>query len=372
MMSKSDRYLATIRASILTRIVYALDLAISDTNDLLAQHGLLRSQLLDPYASVPLRPYSALLEAAASRTGDKEFGLRIGAMLRPIDLGPAGLLLSTAPTLRLGIERFGRYIATIQSATQVGLHDDGAWAAWIYKVEDPTVWPRVQDSELTMATMCTLFRARLGPRWAPLEVHFEHGGADRGLALRKFFRARIRFDQPFTQVLIASADLDRPLRTEDAEVTPALERHAQDLLARQMESEEHSLATLTEQARRIIVARLHLERISVASIARDLGLSTRSLQRGLAAHGTTMRNLLREVRRELAEQRLDSGKSSHASIAQAIGYSDTTVFWRAFKRWSGTTPRAFRERSERNPCDNETKPSAQPNKPVRRRRTPRT
>jgi AraC-like DNA-binding protein len=230
----------------------------------------------------------------------------------------------------------------------------------------------VQDSELSMAAMCTLFRARLGSKWAPLEVHFEHGGADRDLTLRNFFRARIRFGQSLTQILIASVDLDRPLRTEDAEVTPALERHARDLLAQRMNSEEHSSATLIDQARRVIGARLSLEQISVASIARDLGLSARSLQRGLAAEGTTMRNLLRDLRRELAEQRLGAGMSSHASIAQAIGYSDATVFWRAFKRWSGKTPSTFRERFDRNPSDNDAKPTARAGKSVRRRRPPCT
>jgi AraC-like DNA-binding protein len=64
----------------------------------------------------------------------------------------------------------------------------------------------------------------------------------------------------------------------------------------------------------------------------------------LAAEGTSVRDLLRDHRRRLAEQRLASGTSSHALIAQAIGYSDSTVFWRAFKRWNGGSPKSFRAR----------------------------
>jgi AraC-like DNA-binding protein len=94
--------------------------------------------------------------------------------------------------------------------------------------------------------------------------------------------------------------------------------------------------------RQLIGARIGLDRVAIGSVASALGLSPRSLQRGLAAEGTSLRDLVREHRRKLAEQRLLSGHSSHALIAQAMGYSDQTVFWRAFKRWSGDTPTAFR------------------------------
>jgi AraC-like DNA-binding protein len=328
------------------RVVRALDAAMPDVDAFLAQHGLLRSQLTDPYAAIPLRPYSALLEAAAARTGDRRFGLRIGAALQPADLGPAGLLLMSAPTLRRGLERFDRYIATVQSGTQVGLQDHGASVGWVYRVEDPAVWPRIQDSELTMAGICSFLRARLGAKWSPLEVHLEHAGADTGQTLQDFFRAKVLFDQPMTQILVSSVDLDRELMVEGADATSALERHAQDILARLADDQKGPGATLTDRVNRLIGARLGVEPVTVASVARAFGLSARSLQRDLADEGTSLRDLLRAHRRMLAERRLDSGASSHAAIAQAMGYSDSTVFWRAFKRWSGKSPRAFRHRAD--------------------------
>jgi AraC-like DNA-binding protein len=334
----------TIRASILIPIVHALDLAVGDTDALLARHGMTRLHLRDPYASVPLARYVAFLEAAARHSNEPGLGVRLGTMLRPVDLGPAGLLFAVAPTLRQGLDRLGRYLAALQSATLVGLQDHGDWAAWIYKIEDPAIWPRAQDSELTLSTMCSLVRARLGQRWAPIEVHFEHEGTGRDPALREVFRAPVRFAQPATQFLIAPADLDRRLRSEDAEVTPVLERHAQDLLDRDRQVQAPAAALLSERVGRLIATRIGTDRLTIAGIASELGLSARSLQRGLAAEGTSVRDLLRDHRRRLAEQRLASGTSSHALIAQAIGYSDSTVFWRAFKRWNGGSPKSFRAR----------------------------
>jgi AraC-like DNA-binding protein len=340
---------ATIRASILTPIVRELDLLADDVDALLARHGLFRAQLRDPYAAVSLHRYVAFLEAAASRVGDPGFGMRVGTLLRPPDLGPAGLLFATAPTMRKGLQRFGRYLATIQGATQADLRGAGDAEGWVYRIEDATIWPRAQDCELTLSTMCSLIRARLGQRWAPVEVHFEHGGVRRDPALRDVFRAPVRFNQPMTQLLIPTADLDRPLRTEDADVAPALERHAQDLLARDMHARGGSAGSVTERVDRLVGAQIGMERITVASVARDLGLSARSLQRRLAEEGTTLRDLVQAHRRLMAESRLTSGQASHALIAHALGYSDSTVFWRAFKRWSGASPTDYRGRAGQGP-----------------------
>jgi AraC-like DNA-binding protein len=226
----------------------------------------------------------------------------------------------------------------------VELHDDGTWAAWAYQVEDPTVWPRVQDCELSMAVMCSLFRARLGPKWSPREVHFEHTGADPDATLRTFFRARIMFGRPVTQIVFETRDLDRELIVEGADITSVLERHADDLLAQQRGQQREAERPLTARVSRLIGAQLSREQITVAGVARAFGMSARTLQRELANEGTTLRALLREHRQTLAEARLTEGASSHGAIAQAMGYSDGTVFWRAFKRWSGKSPRAFRAR----------------------------
>jgi AraC-like DNA-binding protein len=336
----------TIRASVLAPIVRTLDDRGGDTDGLLARHGLARSQLRDPYATVPLRRYVAFLEAAAVQTADPAFGLRLGAMLQPADLGPAGLLFALVPTLRQAVEYMSRYMGTLQSGTALTLQDQDGCAALAYKMEDPSIWPRVQDSELTLPTMCSLIRSRLGAGWAPLEVHFDHAGHKVSQAMRQIFRAPVRFQQPTTQLLIATGELDRPLRPQEAGVLPALERHAQDLLAQEAVTQGVSPASLADQVRRVIAVRVGLDRLSVASIADELGVSGRTLQRGLAAEGLTLRDLLREHRRWLAETRLQSGTASMTQIAHAMGYSDSTVFWRAFKAWSGAPPTAFRRRPE--------------------------
>ncbi len=107
---------------------------------------------------------------------------------------------------------------------------------------------------------------------------------------------------------------------------PALECHGHDLLAREEPAQGGPPASLAHQARRMISVRVELDRLSVAAIADELGVSGRTLQRGRAAEGVTLRDLLREHRRWLAETRLQSGTASMTQIAQAMGYWDSTAF----------------------------------------------
>ncbi len=96
--------------------------------------------------------------------------------------------------------------------------------------------------------------------------------------------------------------------------------------------------------RRIAQGPPHLE-----EIAASCPLKTRTLQRRLAEAGTTYRRIVDEVRLEAACRLLEDPSLSLAEIASALGYSDPANFTRAFTRWTGMTPRAYRRRGPQQP-----------------------
>lgn len=79
---------------------------------------------------------------------------------------------------------------------------------------------------------------------------------------------------------------------------------------------------------------------SLTEVAKGLGLTTRTLQRRLRAAGTTFRVLLNELRFERAARELAARPTVDAA-AIAIGFAEPTSFYRAFRRWTGATPRAW-------------------------------
>ena len=342
-MSRAAAKSATIQASTFAPLLRELDRKSRDATDrLLAVHGLSRPHLEDPYAAIPLGRYVAFLEAAARLFEDPALGLRIGSLYKPSDLGPLGLLFSTAPTLRSAFSRLSEFAATLQGATQVGLRRQADFTSLTYQIDDPQVWPRSQDAERTLAGACSLSRFAVGAHWRPLEVHFEHDEPQHRPALARFFQAPLRFLQPTNRILVSDADFDRPFQVEDRALSLVLERHVRDLLA-----ERQPGSDIVEDVMRLISLDLGHEPVTVERLAADLRLSARTLQRRLTQAGTSVRELLRAHRRTMAELRIASSQISQDAIAHSLGYSDGTAFWRAFKGWTGSTPTEFRRRNGR-------------------------
>jgi AraC-like DNA-binding protein len=333
-------HVATIRAFALIPLVRAIDRSGGNADSLLAKHDLLRSHLDDPYSLIPLARYISFFEQSAAALGDPIMGIRVGIAMVPADLGPVGLLFSLAPTLASAFERLAKHLQSLQDATQAGLRQDKHVSVWSYRIEDATIWPRIQDAEYTMATACQMVRLAIGNQWNPIEVHFEHGEPDRRASLENYFRAPVLFSQPANRILMATADVERRIQAENRSLTFVLERHVADLLA-----ERQSAPALSTRVRRLITLYLGRERITVGRFARDLGVSARTLQRGLAEEGSSLRVLLRDYRRSMAELRIGAGATSNIQVADALGYADSTVFWRAFKGWTGISPREFRGRA---------------------------
>jgi AraC-like DNA-binding protein len=336
-MNSLSSLIPTVRASVLFPVISRLDRGSGGTDALLAVHGLLRSQLTDPYAEVPLARYVALLEQAAVVLRDPSLGLHLGQNARSADLGPLGLLLSKAPTIRSAFERMSRFLHALQTAALVGLEDVDNMTVWTYQIEDPMIWPRVQDTEMTLAGTWQLVRSAGGRHSAPLEVHFEHDAPKDRSALESFFQAPVLFSQPTNRLLLSTADASRPIRNEDQELRFVLERHVGDLLAtRKTETD------LLRRVQQLIGLYIGIGRVTIDRLAEDLGIAPRTLQRELAKRNTSLRLLLREHRQTVIEARFGAGHCNFADLAQTLGYADATVFWRAFKSWSGTTPRDMR------------------------------
>jgi AraC-like DNA-binding protein len=327
---------AMIRASVLAPLLRRLDEA-GQTDALLRDNFMSRGQLADPYAAISLARYNALFESAAKVLEDPAIGLKLGLAVRPADLGPLGLLFSAAATPRAAVARFSALLAALQSGTQAALQRQGELTYWTYHIDDTTIWPRRQDSEFSMAAICKLLQTAYKPGLKPMEAQFEHDPPKNTAMHERVFRAPLRFGQPANRLIFANADLDVPHGAGDPGLAMILERHIAELLQEPDEAND-----LAQSARRMISASLGQTKITIEHLASGLGLSPRTLQRRLAEADTSLRQLLRDHRQAMADLHVGNGQRSQASIAEALGYSDGTAFWRAFKAWTNTTPSAFR------------------------------
>ncbi len=330
-----------IRSSVVNQVISAI-LAHPDGAAFLRRHYGIKSAKADLYDRIALSRYLPMFEDAAALAGDPLFGARLGISLPPGELlGPIGLLVLTSPSLRIGLENLTHYIRAWQDATEITLHGGEETAVWSYRIQDPTLWPRRQDAEFTLTATCAMIRNGFSG-WAPLEVHFEHSRPVQWQALQAMFRAPLRFDQPANALVLDAADLDRALNRPDGGFAPFLRRHVEDMLPR--DSEE---VKLTQQVRRLVSRDLGRAPVSLTALAAELGLPPRTLQRHLAEEGSSVREIVREVKIQEAKALLETSRRHIGAVSQAVGFGDPTAFWRAFKAWEGVSPADYQRATKK-------------------------
>jgi AraC-like DNA-binding protein len=186
-----------------------------------------------------------------------------------------------------------------------------------------------------IAMQCVMLRGLCGPSWKPLRVALSHQRPSRMAALRRCFGANLEFDARLSAIEFQSRWLDHRIQGADPRIFAALVAEAES---------PHSPYALTfvGAVRRAIFAMMFTGSASEATLAHLFRLHPRTLRRRLCAEGANVRGLVGEVRRELAHHLLRDTALSVSEIAAMLGYSDVTVFARAFRKWSKTSPRKWR------------------------------
>ncbi|MCG8425670.1 MAG: AraC family transcriptional regulator [Proteobacteria bacterium] len=311
-------------------------------DSLLADAGLARYDLADLDSRVPLQAVYRLIELAVERTGDQLFGLRFSQQFQFEDLDALGFLMATSPTLGHAFERSMRYYRLWNDGEHYGFYKDDDQVRITFTPHGP--WRPAHRHAVEMAFYdIAVNSARLIGRAVPLRhVRFRHAALDPddqlpGQSLDEFFGIEVEFRAPIDELIFPASILSIPLPESNPAMCQFFERYTREKLA-----VLPAPAPLRERARQWIAAHLHQPDLTLGELARQLKLSRRTLQRRLRDEGTSMNALLDEVRRERASVFLGSAMAI-AEIAYMLGYSESSAFHRAFKRWTGQTPEAFRE-----------------------------
>lgn len=326
-----------VRASSLLNFGELVQELGGDPAELLAAGGL-RPELLGASDSfIPLRRVSDLLERAAFELGCPDLGLRLSARQSIDILGPIALIARHSATAREAMHGIGLYLPGYSSALKVSLEDLGAGVSRFHFRVEAAIAYSPQLVELGVGVCLGIFGLLIGSGFRPTEVAFEHAPVADPAAYRSFFGCPARFDAEYSGIGLNAADLERsrPHSSPDVRVVAAgfLESTAplvdDDLSAR---------------VRDLLVRMLPTGQASWGKVASHLGISGRTLQRWLAAEGTTFEALLDDVRRERARHYLTNSRLSLGQIATILGYSHQSCLSRSSVRWFGMTPRQVRTR----------------------------
>ena len=279
--------------------------------------------------------HQALLFAVA-QTGDADLGLKAARRLILGDVGAIDYVVSSAETVRSAIEQVSRYARLINDALDVKLEIDGSTA--LLRLENSVALPRAAADFQVGGFFRNHVCSWLGSEFRELTVWFTH---DPPAELREYKRtfepAQVRFRAPWLGFAFDQSVLDLPLPNADPNLHALLVPYADQRLTR-LPAE----GSVTANVRVLIRVQLANGGPDVGRVASQLGMSLRTLARRLETEGTTFRELVDDVRQQLALEQVGRHAATFSEITDQLGFSHVAAFHRAFRRWTGQTPRQYR------------------------------
>jgi AraC-like DNA-binding protein len=229
-----------------------------------------------------------------------------------------------------------RYLPIWTNVGVFKLDIEGSVAHFQWEFSDSSLPEPRHDCEMSMATVMQLNRFRGGAEWTPREVWFQHAKPKDTSEHARIFRAPVRFGMPTNALLLDCRSLDIPLRTARPHLHRAITEAAEQFLAR-----DSGEASFSQSVLSFVRQRLNSGDFDLDSAARHFGVSRRTLQRKLKQADISHRGLVQQARRDLSQHLLLDANMTVTETAYALGYSEPSIFHRAFQKWHGMPPGAF-------------------------------
>jgi AraC-like DNA-binding protein len=306
-----------------------------DVDHVLQLASVPRSRFREPKARLTTSEFFALWGALERTAGTRDLGLRLGSSAVPHQYDVVSMAALHAPSLGEALKKLARYkrlVCPEQVTIEITQGEARVRFQWDLATGNPP------DFLIDATFTGTLALASRGTNKSitARRIELTRRRADEAL-LYRYFGCEVRFDAPVDLLVLDEAALSEPFVTHNSDLltlmVPQLE------VALQERKNERSLA---DDVRVALSRSMSGDRPSVEKIAKELGMSSRTLQRRLESVGATYQGLLDEVRRESARRLLAKTDIDAEEVAFLLGFEELNSFTRAFHGWEGTTPKQWR------------------------------
>jgi AraC-like DNA-binding protein len=282
--------------------------------------------------------FDRLLRAALDITGDEALGLHMGERTGSGRFGAFGHVVTHAGTMRealSGLLRFRRLV-TDEDPDSI-LREQRGKATVVYGGPPPASRCERARAEFAMVGFLRIVRHFAGSHRTLESALFEHDAPAYSAEYTRIFGTAVRFGREFTGVVLDRRFIDYQRLPRQVEEYAAMKSLAERKLTRIARRGELAPRLLEYLASRPLAAHADLN-----AAGRWFGISPRTLRRKLDEEHTSFTRVLTEARASAAKRMLEDPECSVGEITYTLGFSETSAFYRAFKRWTGMTPAAYR------------------------------
>jgi AraC-like DNA-binding protein len=271
------------------------------------------------------------------KTGDECFGLSVIQHWQPANLHALGFAWLASDTLKEALQRAERYIRVLNTHMTLSLQETVEG----YEVNSFTAPPEYPQPSFAavdagMAILLHLCRLSYRADMTPLRIELRRPMPSCAGKFHTYFRSAIVYNSDRNMLLLDKHTIETLLPSGNMEIALSCDKIVRDYLAKLDRSD------LIMQVKKCLIDNMSSEHLSEELVAGHLNMSLRNMQRKLYEKGSSYKALLDETRKELAEQYIKRSDYSFNEITYRLGFSEQSNFSRAFKRWTGKSPREYR------------------------------
>ena len=327
---------ATNNASLLMGVWNILESYGIDPEILFREIGMNPELMKRPGGRYRLDSIDNLWRKASKIIDDPCFGLKAAEFWHPSNFGALGYAMLASNTLRTALERVDRYHRFLSDERFIKLNEteEGLTYTLIFSHEKLDIPAR---SDAILAVTMSMCRMNYIEDLAPVSVTLTHPKPSCSAKFYEYFRSPVVFEAPANSLTLPIEAVDKSLPGSNPQLAELNDQVMIEYLA-QLDQDQ-----ITEKVKAVIVDQLPSGNVTDENAAQALYMSSRNLQRQLQSAGTTFNTLLNEIRQDLAQKYLRDQDTSMTEIAFLLGFSESSAFSRAFKRWIGVSPTQYRQ-----------------------------
>ncbi|MBU7584069.1 MAG: AraC family transcriptional regulator [Nostoc sp. TH1S01] len=285
--------------------------------------------------------HSALWQEVIKRTGDENFALHLGEAFNLATFGIVGYVLVNCQTFGEVLEKFSRYTRLFSQGAYIHFTvADGLVLCDCDIVQDLKNYLLEQPQyaiESTFTSLLTATKFLTGKQLYLHTVWFQYPCPADTAEYERIFQTGLHFSMPTNRIIFDANCLNWAVLSANSNLLSMFEQHAQTMLDAMNQEDNYTRKVVQE-----ILQQLKANLPTLETVARSLAISVRQLQRELQTEGTSYQELLDNTRKELALRNLKNPATPIHDVAFLLGFSEPSAFNRAFKKWTGQTPRNYR------------------------------
>jgi AraC-like DNA-binding protein len=289
----------------------------------------------DPHARFSLSAIDKIYYELFETVNDPCMGLKLAGLWHPSHMASLGYAWLASSTLHTALNRLSRYVRIINDAISVSLEESGDNMVISISSDDREI-PTQYQEDSSSAILLTMCRANYGQELNPVSVSFKHAGSPCSGEYFSFFRCPVEFGAKHNQIILPLDVVNKQLTSSNPQLAQINDQVMINYLA-DLDKDD-----IIQQVKVAIIDQLPSGNVTDETISEAVYTSKRSLQRKLHEQGTTFKTILTEVRKELALKYIYDRKLTLTEISFMLGFSEMSSFSRAFKRWTGESPKEFR------------------------------